>query len=84
MEPLDAAVAVLREAGEPLHWTVIQDRALRQGLIDPFVVKAVRAAVLGALRDGVRTGALRRAGTGVYALAGPPEGREESRTESER
>ena len=32
MDPLDAAVAVLREAGEPLHWTVIQDRALRQGL----------------------------------------------------
>jgi hypothetical protein len=70
MEPLDAAVAVLREAGEPLHWTVIQDRALRQGLIDPFAVTDVRAMLLRALRDGVRAGALARAGTGVYELAG--------------
>jgi HB1, ASXL, restriction endonuclease HTH domain len=69
MEPLDAAVAVLREAGEPLHWTVIQDRALRQGLIDPFVVRDVRATLLRALRDGVRDGSLARAGTGVYVSA---------------
>jgi hypothetical protein len=81
MEPLDAAVSVLREAGEPLHWTVIQDRALRQGLIDPFVVKDVRAKLLGALRDGVRVGALMRAGTGVYTLAGPPEGSAGGRTD---
>ena len=69
MEPLDAAVAVLREAGEPLHWTVIQDRALRRGLIDPFVVTEVRAALLGALRDGVRAGSVVRVETGVYAMA---------------
>jgi HB1, ASXL, restriction endonuclease HTH domain len=69
MEPLDAAVTVLRASGEPLHWTVIQDRALRQGLIDPFVVKDVRATLLRALRDGVTSGALARAGTGVYMLA---------------
>ncbi len=69
MDPLDAAVAVLREAGEPLHWTVIQDRALRQGLIDPFVVSDVRATLLRALRDGLRDGVLVRADTGVYALA---------------
>ena len=68
MEALDAAIAVLREAGEPLHWTVIQDRALRQGLIDPFVVSDVRGTLLGALRDGVRAGVLERAGTGVYRL----------------
>jgi hypothetical protein len=68
MEPLDAAVAVLRDAGESLHWTVIQDRALRQGLIDPFVVSDVRKALLAALRDGVRAGVLERVGTGVYRL----------------
>ncbi len=72
MDALEAAVGVLREAGEPLHWTVIQDRALRQGLIDPFAVSDVRATLLRALRDGVRTGTLRRAGTGVYALPGSP------------
>ena len=68
MEPLDAAIAVLRDGGEPLHWTVIQDRALRRGLIDPFVVTDVRKTLLGALRDGVRAGVLERAGTGVYRL----------------
>jgi len=73
MEPLDAAMAVLREAGEPLHWTVIQDRALRQGMIDPFAITDVRGTLLRALRDGVRDGTLVRADTGVYALAGPTE-----------
>jgi hypothetical protein len=73
MEALDAALAVLREAREPLHWTVIQDRALRQGLIDPFVVTDVRAVLVRALRDGVRSGALVRAGTGVYTLPGRTE-----------
>lgn len=74
MEPLEAAVAVLRGAGEPLHWTVIQDRALRQGLIDPFVVSDVRAHLLAALREGVRAGSLVQGGKGVYALAGPDVG----------
>jgi hypothetical protein len=83
MEPLVAAVAVLRDAGEPLHWTVIQDRALRQGLIDPFVVTEVRVTLLRALRDGVRSGALVRAGTGVYALAVSPEGEAFGQNETE-
>jgi hypothetical protein len=74
MEPLEAAVAVLGEAGEPLHWTVIQDRALRTGLIDPFVVSDVRARLLAALREGVRAGSLVREGKGVYRLPGPVAG----------
>ena len=69
MEPLDAAITILRDADEPLHWTVIQDRALRQGLIDPFVVSDVRTQLLTALRDGVRSGVLERKGTGVYELS---------------
>lgn len=72
MDPLEAAIVVLGEAGKPLHWTVIQDRALRLGLIDPFVVTDVRARLLTALRDGVHTGSLVREGRGVYALADPP------------
>ena len=71
MDPLEAAVAVLSEAGEPLHWTVIQDRALRRGLIDPFVITDVRARLFAALREGVHEGSLVRAGKGVYALADP-------------
>jgi hypothetical protein len=74
MDPLEAAVAVLGEAGEPLHWTVIQDRALRLGLIDPFVVTDVRARLLAALRDGVHAGSLVREGKGVYSLADPASG----------
>jgi hypothetical protein len=74
MDPLEAAVAVLGQAGEPLHWTVIQDRALRLGLIDPFVVTDVRARLLTALREGVQEGSLVREGKGVYALADPTAG----------
>jgi len=68
-DALDAALAVLREAGEPLHWTVIQDRALRAGFLDPFTLRDVRRELLSALRRGVEAGSLRVAGTGVYELA---------------
>jgi len=65
----EAVLSVLRGAGEPLHWTVIQDRALRSGAIDPFVTRDVRGAVLGTLRGLVRDGLVVRTATGVYALA---------------
>ena len=68
IDPLDAAVAVLRDAGGPLHWTVIQDRALRAGHLDPFTEPDVRRAVLRALAEGVQEGVLRKMGTGVYDL----------------
>ena len=71
MEVRDAVTAVLSEAGEPLHWTVIQDRALRGGLLDPFALPDVRGAVLGALRALVDEGAVRKTSTGVFALAEP-------------
>jgi hypothetical protein len=73
VDVLDAAVVVLREAGEPLHWTVIQDRVLRAGHLDPFSTPNVRRELLTALRRGVADGALRSAGTGVYELAMPLE-----------
>jgi hypothetical protein len=67
--PREAIVAVLREAGEPLHWTVIQDRALRAGRLDPFELGDVRGAVLGALRELVADGVVVKTERGVYALA---------------
>jgi hypothetical protein len=67
--PREAVLSVLRGAGEPLHWTVIQDRALRSGGIDPLVTRDVRGAVLGTLRELVREGVAVKAATGVYALA---------------
>ena len=69
MEPLEAAITVLREADEPLHWTRVQDLALRRGHLDPFETPDVRKALLAALARGVREGALVKTSTGVYALA---------------
>ena len=68
MEPLDAAVSVLRDEGSPLHWTVIQDLALRRGYLDPFTTPDIRKELLAALGEGVRTGALVKDGKGVYRL----------------
>ncbi len=68
MDPLEAAIVVLREAGEPLHWTRIQDAALRAGHLDPFETPNVRRVLLAALARGVRDGALEKVATGVYRL----------------
>ncbi len=70
MTPGDAVLAVLEEADEPLHWTVIQDRALRAGYLDPFETPDVRGAVLAAVRALVADGRAVKTATGVYALAG--------------
>jgi hypothetical protein len=62
----EAVLRVLRDAEEPLHWTVVQDRALRAGLLDPFAIGDVRGAVLTALRELVADGAVRKDAKGVY------------------
>jgi hypothetical protein len=69
MEVADVILAVLADAGEPLHWTVIQDRALRSGGIDPFQTPDVRKAVLGALHALVADGLVVAPAKGVYTLA---------------
>lgn len=74
MEPLEAAVAVLRAEGEPLHWTKIQDLALRRGYLDPFEIPDVRRALLAALAEGVREGTLSKPSTGVYGMTEGPGG----------
>jgi hypothetical protein len=71
MEPLEAALRVLREEGEPLHWTRIQDQALRRGYLDPFEIPDVRKALLAALAEGVRSAVLEKRSTGVYVAAAP-------------
>jgi hypothetical protein len=68
VDVLEAAITVLREEGEPLHWTKIQDLALRRGYIDPFETPDVRKRLLAALADGVRAGAIDKTSTGVYRL----------------
>jgi hypothetical protein len=68
MDDLEAALTVLREEGEPLHWTKIQDLALRRGYLDPFTLPEIRKHLLAALARGVKDGVLEKEGTGVYRL----------------
>jgi HB1/ASXL restriction endonuclease-like protein with HTH domain len=68
MDLLEAALTVLREEGEPLHWTVIQDLALKRGYLDPFEQREIRKNLVAALARAARQGALAKEGTGVYRL----------------
>lgn len=71
MEFRDAALAVLREeAPSALHWTVIQDLALRRGHLDPFTQRDVRRNLLAALAELARAGAIVKDSKGTYAIAG--------------
>jgi len=69
MEFRDAAETVLREEGRPLHWTVVQDLALKRGYLDPFTQPDIRTHLRRALADAVKAGAVVKTDTGVYALA---------------
>ena len=69
MEPIDAALRVLQEEGEPLHWTVIQDLALRRGYLDPFTQKDLRRRVLAGLGAAVEDGRAQKVGKGTYAAS---------------
>jgi hypothetical protein len=68
---LEAALAVLAEEQAPLHWTVIQDLALKRGYLDPFTQSDIRRRLLAALAQAARSGSIRKVDTGVYGL---PEG----------
>lgn len=68
MEFRDAALRVLGEEDAPLHWTVIQDLALKRGYLDPFTQPDIRRGLLAALREAERDGAVRTTSTGVWVL----------------
>jgi hypothetical protein len=70
MEVREAVLTVLREEAGPLHWTRIQDLALRRGYVDPFQTEDVRARVLEALAAAVREGEVEKRDKGVYKAAG--------------
>jgi hypothetical protein len=65
---LDAALTVLREERTALHWTVVQDLALKRGYLDPFTQTDIRKNLLAALAQAAREGLVVKEGTGVYAL----------------
>jgi hypothetical protein len=64
----EAALEVLRQERKPLHWTVIQDLALRRGYLDPFTQRDIRKNLVSALSRAAAEGRLRRPGKGVYEL----------------
>ncbi len=68
MDYLEAALTVLREEGKPLHWTVIQDLALKRGYLDPFTQRDIRRNLLAALTGAARDGTVVKETTGVYSL----------------
>jgi hypothetical protein len=68
MEPRAAVLAVLGEEHAPLHWTRIQDLALRRGYLDPFVHPNVRRQVQTTLRALLREGLVAKEAKGVYFL----------------
>jgi hypothetical protein len=69
MEPRAAVLAVLTEEPAPLHWTRIQDLALRRGYLDPFAQPDVRREVQTTLRALLREGVVAKEAKGVYFLA---------------
>jgi hypothetical protein len=64
----EAAIAVLRDEGGALHWTVIQDLALQRGYLDPFTQRDIRRNLLAALASASRQGRVKKLEKGVYAL----------------
>jgi hypothetical protein len=67
MDYLEAALTVLREEAKPLHWTVIQDLALKRGYLDPFIQRDIRKHLLAALALAAKEGKVVKDTTGVYS-----------------
>lgn len=72
MEFIEAALTVLREEGKPLHWTVIQDFALKRGYLDPFTQRDIRKNLLAALATATREGRVTKDAKGVYRATPTP------------
>jgi hypothetical protein len=70
MEYLEAALTVLREENAALHWTVIQDLALKRGYLDPFTQRDIRKKLLAALARAAKEGLVVKEGAGVYRNPG--------------
>jgi hypothetical protein len=77
MEPRAAVLAVLAEEAAPLHWTKVQDLALRRGYLDPFEHPDVRRQVQTALRALASEGLVEKQTKGVYFLAAREDGGED-------
>ena len=75
MEPGEAARRVLEEdAGADLHWTVIWDRALTAGYIDPLTQAGARDELIAALAADAKTGRIEKTSKGTYRIAETSQG----------
>ena len=68
MDFAEAVLAVLREEDKPLHWTVIQDLALKRGYLDPFTQRDIRKNLLTALAATAQNKTVVKKSKGVYRL----------------
>jgi hypothetical protein len=68
----EAALTVLGEEQKPLHWTVIQDLALKRGYLDPFTQRDIRQGLIAALSKAASDGAIAKEGKGVYRARSRP------------
>jgi hypothetical protein len=74
MEPGEAALRVLGDTDEALHWTVIWDRALRAGYLDPMTQPLARDVLIRWLSDAARAGEIEKTSTGTYRSRATGEG----------
>ena len=74
MEAAEAGLRVLVESGEALHWTVVWDRALRAGYLDPMTQPGARDALVRWLAEAARSGEITKTSTGTYRARPQPEG----------
>lgn len=68
MTPVEAVRKVLADdAGAELHWTVVLDRALRAGYIEP--TPEARNEIVRALADATSAGQIIKTSVGTYTCA---------------
>lgn len=65
-DPVADAIVAIVDAAAPdeMHWTVVLDRALREGAVPPS--PEARTVVLRVLADAAREGRIVKTGTGTY------------------
>ena len=66
MEPGEAALNDLNDTDEALHWTVIWDRALRAGYLNPMEQPLARDVLIRWLAEAAKTGEIEKTSTGTY------------------
>ena len=75
MEPGEAARKVLeQDPGADLHWTVIWDRALKAGYIDPFTQPRARDELIAALAADSKSGRIEKTSKGTYRAVAASQG----------